>query len=668
MRKAKKIRVNYIDYSENKGKQELIDCSKLAPEDQYRWVDFFNNYMKKIHETKDFTKQRKIEFEVFNRKEDPKSFELRSLLIIGPKRHKGYHFSEKMFTTFRNKGYLVDYSCPEDLRDDNFDKYISKEKRFSLTKVLKYCRFTPDLILIDECHFHWDNDVNMTVFYHQREFKRPPTVYHPDVIFFWREGFIKYWKNIFAPGYMNKVKHHEVLPLSINKDFFKPEKKKYLGIIGIGFREELNWVLQASDLATSSDTELIRDEEIKFKALGFKYFDTPIDDDLYHSLLPTCDILWIPIAKKQYLSHRMFEAMACKTICLIRIQDAEHEQVLADLGFLRGKHYIGCDSIEKFKELDLKKIDLELIRENAYNLVQEKYTDDHVADHLVNLYNELGFQGEKYDVICPVYWTNEFFKDNVRNWFKELPIRKLYLGVNNPNIHVDVDHPDVEIINQTKFKTLGKCLADLMKKVKTRWFIYLHSDAKITPNAFQVMKIHKGINVGIIESERREWNGQMRYASGELIKNIISENYHDRRRSFSGFQLIRTKVIEDIIEKIEDDFIYRNEDLIFQSECKRKGYTYEKSFAMHEHQILNTEWTFDWEETHQMQWKGLVKYAEPDDVTIFSCINPIKELRKKGLSLSKCLYFCFEHNPNWGAHIRKAFLEWEQLEGKVMKS
>jgi len=39
------------------------------------------------------------------------------------------------------------------------------------------------------------------------------------------------------------------------------------------------------------------------------------------------------------------------------------------------------------------------------------------------------------DVLCPVYWIDELlFKKNIKSWFRELPLGRILLGINNKEI------------------------------------------------------------------------------------------------------------------------------------------------------------------------------------------------------------------------------------------
>ena len=70
---------------------------------------------------------------------------------------------------------------------------------------------------------------------------------------------------------------------------------------------------------------------------------------------------------------------------------------------------------------------------------------------------------------------------------------------------------------------------------------------------------------------------------------------------------------------------------------------------MHIHQVLNGQWTHDWDTTHTMQWKGFIKYTQPTPMNILPCILAIRNLKERiDLTLHSVLDFCWRVNPNWG--------------------
>ena len=289
---------------------------------------------------------------------------------------------------------------------------------------------------------------------------------------------------------------------------------------------------------------------------------------------------------------------------------------------------------------------------------------------------------KEVDFICPSHFVDWFFfEKNVESWLKEIPIRKLYFGCNNTNeLYFEkvknfmMQFDNVEFIDQRGIKTLGMCIADLMKRVETEWFVYCHTDAYLTRHSFLVLEAEINTKdedddrpVGIIESERVSYNYKL-----PKTQPTIYSYYHYRDRSFSGYQLIRKVAIENILSRIEDDWIYRNEDIIFQNVCKNNGYRYIKSMGMHVHTTsnINHQWTPQGEETpnarsltFDMQIKGIVKYCSPDDITkitwrdgfgqcvrenIFETVEDLVEFTEG---------FVKKENPEWEIVINEIFFD-----------
>lgn len=271
-----------------------------------------------------------------------------------------------------------------------------------------------------------------------------------------------------------------------------------------------------------------------------------------------------------------------------------------------------------------------------------------------------------YEIICPCYWVDkELFEDNLKSWIQEINPPKIYLGVNNPSAllylkEIKKKYPVIEIINQLHLKTLGGCLADLMKRVSTEWFVFVHADVRITPYAFLVMQQYQKEDSGIIESHREHWDGLVRHIRGEALPEYKASRYYFRSRSFSGLQLIQMKAIRSLVDRLEDDFLYRNEDMIFHAECVKNGYKYHKTWAMHIHQITNKKWTFDDKMTHRMQYQGFIKYTELNDLTEYPCLVTIKYMKTKyHETLDRVLHFCYMYSNEWAERIVEM---WDILE------
>jgi len=268
------------------------------------------------------------------------------------------------------------------------------------------------------------------------------------------------------------------------------------------------------------------------------------------------------------------------------------------------------------------------------------------------------------DLICTIYWVDhDLFEKNLESWLKELPLNRVLLGVNNIKElqyckEIAKRYPIVKLVKQLHFKTLGGCIKDLIERVNSKWFAFVHSDVLITPKAFKILECYMKDDVGIVESHREHWEGNYTRVREDDVFFYLPINeasdYYYRNRAFSGLQLIRKKAIMSLVERLEDDYLYRNEDMIFHYECIKNGYKYAKTWAMHIHQNINHVWTRNHEETHDMQYRGFVKYTEPNEITITPCIAALKQLKHvHKYQIYNPLEFCYEHNSNWAFHVAK---------------
>lgn len=335
----------------------------------------------------------KIYFDKFN----PPKIQLKNVFIIGPLLNKRCHFSENIYDEFLKRDNInVKYVAIEDLYNDilqngiyDYKLYRNKKLLYPLSNILKRFNTFFDLIIIDECGFAWKNDVNIPVFYNHREFKRPPSVFYPNIAFFWHEDVIRYFRDIFAPHWCKRIPNLHIMSVAVNLEIFKPEKKTIKGISGLAGREIINEIQTWGELTAIGILETTLQDNNSFIETGLNYIGTDTNglmDEQYREYLPKLEALWIQIPRGQYISKRIIEAMACRTLCFIKLENEVHRQVLESMGLFEGVHYINFTDWDQLKEENKKLGDYKHIVENAYKLVVNNHTYKNRVDFIIELF------------------------------------------------------------------------------------------------------------------------------------------------------------------------------------------------------------------------------------------------------------------------------------------
>jgi len=282
---------------------------------------------------------------------------------------------------------------------------------------------------------------------------------------------------------------------------------------------------------------------------------------------------------------------------------------------------------------------------------------------------------ESIDVIIPLGVINVFFERNLLSFYREIPINRLLIG-NAGAIEESTDilrkFPRVEIFDHSNYNSLGYSISNLISKVETQWFVYLHADVYLPENWYEIMKIHQN---------EYDW-----YESDRKFVNLIEVYrpiYMKTNRAYSGSQMGRKKAFTNIIPKIEDDFLYRNEDIIFHELILQEGFRYGKiKDTYHYHQVSDqkglkkpifkdiTIKKFPDKEydirTYTMQAKGIIKYCPPKPYLI-DAVNKALEVLKnyQALNLKEFKEWVKKTNIKWEKYI--VINEQEPIFSKLFK-
>jgi hypothetical protein len=268
------------------------------------------------------------------------------------------------------------------------------------------------------------------------------------------------------------------------------------------------------------------------------------------------------------------------------------------------------------------------------------------------------------DVIIPIIHTNEFWRANLLSIYREIPVNRLILGDGgciDGSIDVAREFPRVEVLNHRDFVSLGYSLRHLIEATSTEWFVYLHSDVYLPDGWFDCMSAQRG-NFDWFECSQRI----------TVLADYMLE-MADAKRAFSGSQMGRKAAFANVTPQIDDDYLYRNEDIIIADLLKREGFRYGRvGDAYHFHQVMhkpsrwrrrikNVEIHLDLGKDEDIRAsdtyvRGIVKYLDPEQTpqeVIDSLRYPIGRLiNLKALNADQFRAWVGETNPKWLPYFR----------------
>ncbi len=314
---------------------------------------------------------------------------LNRILVIGPNAGLMCHFSENIHNIFDKEGYDSKLISPPEIKPDKV--YTKMGMAYPISKVLtKFDDWKPQLIIVDQTSLNFSNNQAVPVFYHHREFKRPPTVFYPTVVYLWHEDLIEYYKNIFAKEWMSQVQYHKIMRVAYNPDMWKLKEKIYKGVNAFGVRESFKQCYDMNEIANIADIKLLELEHNEIKNY-VNYFEGQVLDNEFREKMPKCEAVWIPQSMRQYTSRGMLEAMACKTVCVIKLENERHKEILGYMGLKNNNHYFGIEKLSSLDNVDhaLFEKHRERVIEDAYKVVSKKHTYLNRMKEIVSLYEEI---------------------------------------------------------------------------------------------------------------------------------------------------------------------------------------------------------------------------------------------------------------------------------------
>lgn len=265
-------------------------------------------------------------------------------------------------------------------------------------------------------------------------------------------------------------------------------------------------------------------------------------------------------------------------------------------------------------------------------------------------------------IIIPTVHTNELWEANLNSIYREVPVSQLLIGDGgciDDSIAIANKFPRVVVHDHRSLKSLGYSIRKLIEAVETEWFVYLHSDVYLPKGWFEEMIAHQ---------DKYDWFGcRMRHTV------LIEYDLDYGERPYAGSQMGRKSAFTKELDRIDDDFVYRQEDFVFSDIVARSGFKEGKiDSTFHYHQTIKKPSPFwnpmDFKVSLTMklsreeeirvcssQAKGIIKYLSPssDWVITTAGYSFFRLIQLGHLEPKEIFSWIEEVNPIWLPFIRK---------------
>ncbi len=291
-------------------------------------------------------------------------------------------------------------------------------------------------------------------------------------------------------------------------------------------------------------------------------------------------------------------------------------------------------------------------------------------------------QTDAIDIIIPIIHTNEIWEANLRSIYREIPVNRLLIGDGgciDDSVEIAKKYPRVMVFDHKAYKTLGFSIRKLIEEVSTEWFAYLHSDVFLPKGWFDGMKKYQN---------QYDWYGcKMRITT---LAECFDENSVTKKRPYAGSQIGRKSAFTPHLNEIDDDFVYRQEDYVFNTVIEKGGYkTGYVDDIFHYHQQIHKEspWgrkikrvsvEIEWSpeelvRASTMQVYGTVKYVKPTPyLAAWISLDLAQLILQKKLNWAEFRAWVSRTNPEWNPYLKywrvflmKYYLKFSKGEGIV---
>lgn len=283
----------------------------------------------------------------------------------------------------------------------NFDDVVSeivqwdlemciKRKRKINLKPIEYYE-SPDFIIVEQMYYRFDrSEVNCPVIYLHREYTHFPDIEHPDILLGMYPERINFFEYYHPYAYHN-IPYVDNLFIAVDPENIQESEE------GRIFQKiyHLTWAAPPINFANANGiaARMVIEDQVAFvaecKRLGYVSQLAGGKQKKYFELLSMCEATLIDPGYINYIGRRLFEAMASKTLCIVRLAHTKQRDFFKEIGLSEDMCFFVYDPYDLKDILDnwdeeenAKKIDL------AYKWTMKNHTYDNRAKRLLEIYEE----------------------------------------------------------------------------------------------------------------------------------------------------------------------------------------------------------------------------------------------------------------------------------------
>ena len=262
------------------------------------------------------------------------------------------------------------------------EEHLKFKRPVRLSDIIKTVHRPIDILIVAQSYMFTTNDLDIPVFYFHTELTSALTMRNPTHLLY-KLPEMDHWVRNYFPYEHHRIQHKFFLPPACHPahyifDVPKDYLVSYIGAPSDTFDRIRDWIWNSMQKSMKEIEGWIRlrDDVYNFYEEG----ETPAKTEVYNETMSRSNYVILTAHNGVYIGRRPFEALACKTIPILWVENDAAKKCLNNLGF---KERGGNQNCYMFRSLeDLESILLGLapdpeMAEKGYNMLMNNHTFGH---------------------------------------------------------------------------------------------------------------------------------------------------------------------------------------------------------------------------------------------------------------------------------------------------